>query len=308
MEGLPFRLLSHILYCTAFRNMMTITFLGGDARMSAAARLFAKDVSVRSFCLPAGAPNPQDDLFRALHMTDAVILPLPVTRDGIHPTAGAEHEGKIPPFSVLFSRAADETLFLGGNVPASVAATAVEMGVSLTDYYGSERLLLKNAAATAEAALAMAITALPVVLTGTPVGVIGSGRIARALIPLLRAAGAHVYVYARSAEGRRIAEEMGAAAFPIPEGRPLCLARGLRAVFSTVPAPLFDDAALSSLAEGTPLFDLGGGAVDRAAAARRGIPLPPSGALPGKFSPESAGQFLYDEILFILQEKRGTFL
>ncbi len=288
--------------------MMTITFLGGDARMSAAARLLAAHGSVRSFCLPAGAPAPQETLFDALHMTDAVVLPLPVTKNGTHPTAAPEYAEKIPSFSALFSRAADETLFLGGNIPPSLSSLATETGVRLLDYYGSEELLRKNAEATAEAALSMAIAALPVVLSGTPVAVIGAGRIARALIPLLRAAGAHVYVYARSVEGRRRAEELGAAAFPIVEGRPLCLARGIRVVFSTVPAPLFDDAALASLAEGTPLFDLGGGAVDPAAAARRGIPLPPSGALPGKFSPESAGRFLYDEILSILRETGGTFL
>ncbi len=287
---------------------MNITFIGGDARMHTVAHLFSREDTVRSFCLPKGAPSPVENLFDALHMTDVILLPLPATRDGMHPFCEDAYRDTIPTFGEIFSRAADETLVLGGHLTPAVKEEAEKHGLPIFDYYGSEVLLLKNAEATAEAALAMAITTLPVVLCGTPVAVIGGGRIARALIPLLRATGAHVYVYARNLAQRHAAEAMGAAAFPIPKDQPLCLAKGIRAVFSTVPAPLFDAAALSSIDEGVPLFDLGGGAVDREAAALRGIPLPPSGALPGRYSPESAGSFLYDEIKSILREKRGRFL
>ena len=287
---------------------MNITFIGGDARMRTVAQLFSEQDTVRSFCLPKGAPSPVDTLFDALHMTDVILLPLPATRDGIHPLCEEEYRDQIPAFAEIFSRAPDETAILGGHLSPAVTKEAERHGLPVFDYYGSERLLLKNAEATAEAALGMAISTLPVVLCGTPVAVIGGGRIARALIPLLRATGAHVYVYARDLAQRHAAEKMGAAAFPIPKDQPLCLAKGLRAVFSTVPARLFDADALSSLDRGVPLFDLGGDAVDREAAALYGIPLPPCGALPGRYSPESAGSFLYDEIQSILRAKRGRFL
>lgn len=287
---------------------MNITFIGGDARMRTVADLFSAHDSVRSFCLPKGAPSPVDTLFDALHMTDVILLPLPATRDNVHPLCEEEYRDSIPTLHEIFSRAPDETLVLGGHLPHTVKEEAQAYGLPIFDYYGSELLLEKNAEATAEAALGMAITTIPVVLRGTSVAVIGGGRIARALIPLLRACGAHVYVYARDLTQRLAAEEMGAAAFPILPDHPLRLARGLRAVFSTVPARLFDAATLSSLDRGVPLFDLGGDAVDREAAALYGIPLPPCGALPGRYAPESAGAFLYDEINSILREKRGRFM
>ena len=290
---------------------MNITFIGGDARMRTVAQLFSEQDTVRSFCLPKGAPSPVDTLFDALHMTDVILLPLPATRDGIHPLCEEEYRDQIPAFAEIFSRAPDETAILGGHLSPAVTKEAERHGLPVFDGardFEKTVAAVLNAAATAAAALGMAISTLPVVLCGTPVAVIGGGRIARALIPLLRATGAHVYVYARDLAQRHAAEKMGAAAFPIPKDQPLCLAKGLRAVFSTVPARLFDADALSSLDRGVPLFDLGGDAVDREAAALYGIPLPPCGALPGRYSPESAGSFLYDEIQSILRAKRGRFL
>ena len=79
----------------------------------------------------------------------------------------------------------------------------------------------------------------------------------------------------------------------------------VRAIFCTVPALLFDRAAVACIAKGTPFYDLGGGAIDREAATERGVLLPPSAGLPGKFFPESAGQYLFDEIQSVIFKKNS---
>ncbi|MBQ8352113.1 MAG: hypothetical protein IJY20_08765 [Clostridia bacterium] len=286
---------------------MKISLIGGDARMRTVARLLEiHGAAVRSLALPEGAPHPTEDLFSAVQGAEAIILPLPATRDGIYPTAGKGVA--VPRLSDIFSRAEDECLCLGGMLSPSLLTMAEAAGVETADYYQSETLLERNAALTAEAAVAMAVLDLPVSLAGTTVSVIGAGRIARHLVHLLRAFSAHVLLYARRAEARAQAALWGAEPYPIPEGEVLCMTQEVRAVFCTVPALLFPRDAIRSLAPGTPFYDLGGGGIDREAAAEHGIPLPPSAGLPGKVSPESAGKYLFDEIRSILFEKRGVCL
>lgn len=287
--------------------MTHITMLGGDARMVTVAHLLqAKGVSLCTYGLPPGTPGATSDLFHALTGARIVILPLPVTRDGNHPAA--QHPpADWPTFDTLFARLEDEALLLGGNVPPPLLEKAQANGVEFYDYYRSERLLRQNAHATAEAAVAMASLALPVVLAGTPLGVVGYGRIGRDITALLLAHGARVTVYARSEDARRAAAEAGARACPIPsEG---ILPEGnLRAVFHTAPARLWTRAALSHLAPGTLLYDLSGGSVDETAAEEGGILCPPGRGLPGRYAPESAGEYLCEAIGDEIRARRAISL
>lgn len=284
---------------------MKILLIGGDARMHTVARLLElHGAAVRCLALPAGAPHPTEDLFSATQGAEAIILPLPATRDGVYPTAQAGVT--VPRLSSVFSRAEDECLLLGGMLSPSLLAMAAEAGLEAADYYQSEALLEKNAALTAEAAVAMAALDLPVSLAGTTVSIIGAGRIARRLTHLLRALSANVLLYARNPAARQEAALWGATVYPITAGEVLRMPGGVRAVFCTVPAPIFDRAAVEALPCGIPFYDLGGGGIDREAASACGIPLPPSAGLPGRFSPESAGEYLFDEIRSILLEKRGV--
>lgn len=291
-----------------FHSIMThITLLGGDERMLAVAHLLqAKGASLRTYGLPPGAPGAVTSLFHALTGARIVILPLPVTRDGEHPVT--QHPpADWPTFDTLFARLEDEVLLLGGHISPALSEKARTAGVELCDYYRSERLLRQNARATAEAAVAMASLALPVVLADAPLGVVGYGRIGRDITALLLAHGARVTVYARSEDARRAAEEAGARACPIPpEG--LMPDGELRAVFHTAPARLFTRAALSRLAPGTLLYDLSGGSVDEAAAEEGGILCPPAGGLPGRYAPESAGRYLYEAVTDEIRARRGIAL
>ncbi len=286
---------------------MNISLIGGDARMRTVARLLEMHgAAVRCLFLPEGAPHPVYDLFSAVQGAEVILLPLPATRDGVFPTAGAGLP--VPRLSEILSRAEDECLLLGGMLSPALLTMAEAAGVESADYYQSERLLERNAALTAEAALAMAVLALPLSLAHATVCVIGAGRIARHLALLLRAFSARVLVYARSPGAREAAAAWGAEVRAIPPGEPLLLERGAHLVLCTVPAMLFDGTAIAAMEPGTVFYDLGGGAIDREAAAARGILLPPAAGLPGKISPESAGQYLFDEIQTILLEKRGVLL
>ncbi len=283
---------------------MKIAFIGGDGRMvHVARRLEKRGAEVVTLALSSDAPAPVQALSELMG-AGAIVLPLPVTRDGVRPTADSDL--CPPPFEEIFALAGKDIPLLGGAISPSLSARASEAGVRLVDYYLDEELLQKNAYTTAEAALAMAARDLPVNLRGARFGVVGSGRIARALCELLLAVGARVGVYARNSVALGTLAARGAVPHLFEKGLPPVLDGSARAVFSTVPTPLLDDAALENLAPKTPLYDLGGGGVCREAAKKWDLPTPDCAALPGKYSPESAADDLFEALLRTLAKEGVT--
>lgn len=283
---------------------MKITLIGGDARMQTVAALLDKSgAAVTTLGLAPDAPHPAVGLFSAVQGAEAVVLPLPASRDGVYPTANAP----VPTLREIFSRADDEALILGGALPPAVREAAAPHGLRLRDYYESERLLLENAALTAEAAVAMAALDMPRALLGAHTVILGGGRIAFALLPRLLALGARVTLLARRAEVRARAAAAGAEVADLPPDGPI-FPQNTAAVFSTVPARICGPASLATLSRGSYFYDLGGGALDPREAEACGILTPPAAGLPGKYSPVSAGELLYREICRILHEERGWVL
>ena len=158
--------------------------------------------------------------------------------------------------------------------------------------------------ASAEAAIALSVTEAPFVLDGCPVAIVGFGRIAGELLPRLLAFGARVTVFARSEEALARARSGGAETVRLT-GDGLLLPPDTRILFNTAPAPLLDAAALTPLAPDCLILDLAGGALDTHAADAKGIRHPNALGLPGRFSPESAGRAVFEEILFHIATKRG---
>ena len=266
--------------------------------------LHRRGAEVTTLGLSTDSPGRVEGLFSAMQGAEVVILPLPASRDGIYPTATRA----VPTLREIFSRADDEALFLGGAISAAVREAAAPHGLRLLDYYRGEKLLLQNAAATAEAAIGMAALDLPVMLSGAHVCILGGGRIAFALLSRLLALGARVTLLARRPEVREAASRMGAEVLPLSEHTPPVFSPDTAAVFSTVPQKICPRASLATLVPGTYFYDLGGGALDTEDGEACGLILPPSAGLPGKYSPVSAGEFLYEQILTIIHDERGMTL
>ena len=271
--------------------------------MAHSARLFEKNgASVRTLAL-AGGPAPVSDL-AALGRADLTVLPLPVTRDGVRPTGAAV---EVPPtFAEIFAALGAGALMFGGAIPPSLLAEADLAGVRLVDYYRDEELLRKNAYLTAEAAVAMATLDLPVSLRGARVAVLGSGRIARALCGILHTLGARIEIYARNPVSLAVLAAHGGEPHLFSDKLPLVLDGRVRAVFATVPAPVLDGTAVAFLAANTPIYDLWGGGVCSEEAKARGFALPDCRALPGRYSPESAADALFDTLLRLWKKEGGA--
>ncbi len=234
---------------------MKIALMPGDARQEHLGRLLA--LAGQEVCpyVPGGE-------------ADAWLFPLPT---GNHPA-------------------------LGTLKPGSLALTACAAGehplLRLRDYYDNEAVLLRNAAITAEGAVALAMERTDRTLAGSRVLILGGGRISQALAPRLRALGAEVTVYARSEAQRALAACLGCRTLEKLPEKP----EGYHILFNTVPAPLLPGAAEGAL--NIELASAPGGFRDSA-----GVVI--ARGLPGKTAPLSAAEALLRPILAIIREEES---
>ena len=231
---------------------MTIALLPGDARQRYLGELLAREGHrIVPYAPGAGA--------------DAWLFPLPT---GDHPA-------------------------LGELSPGSLALVGLAKGthpqLRLRDYFSSETVQLRNAAITAEGALALAVSHTERTLLGSRVLILGGGRISRALAPRLRALGAAVTVYARRPEERALAESRGCETLAVLPEKP----EGFHLLFNTVPFPVLPAAPDCPAIE---LASAPGGFRDPAG-------VIPAGGLPGKTAPLSAAEALLGPIRAILREE-----
>ena len=176
----------------------------------------------------------------------------------------------------------------------SLALTALAAGehprLRMRDYYQREEVLLRNAAITAEGAIALAMERSERTLLGSRVLILGGGRISQALVPRLRALGAEVTVYARRGDQRALAACLGCHTLEcLPESP-----EGYHIVFNTVPVPLLPRGAEGAL--NIELASAPGGFRDPA-----GVVI--ARGLPGKAAPLSAAEALLEPILSIIREE-----
>lgn len=238
-----------------------------------------------------------ESLAAACRDAAAILLPLPCSYDGVHlncPLTSRE----ILVSDILASAEADAMIF-AGKADAWQDSRVV-------DYYKREEFSVLNAIPTAEGALALVMSELPITVHGMRVGVLGFGRIGKTVASLFLAAGAEVTVFARSFGALAWAKAYGA--------RPMHLDRlpdavsDLDSIINTVPAMVLHEGILAKTRKDVLIVDLASkpGGVDMASASRLGRHAVSALSLPGKCSPDTAGKIISETILNILSEKGGA--
>lgn len=220
-----------------------------------------------------------DSPARAVEGADGVVLP--VVPDGTLPLP----DGALP-LTDLWPMLRPGTLVFGGKLPAAFPGRLRAM-----DYCASETVAVQNAVPTSEGAIQIAMERLPVTLHGSPVLVIGFGRIGKVLARQLRGLGAKVTVAARKAADRALAEAMG---YRSDETGVYGSGLDYVCIFNTVPAPVLSGAQLVRTGPDCLLLDLasGAGGVDFDACRTLGRQSIHALSLPGKAAPAAAGEII----------------
>ncbi len=228
----------------------------------------------------------------------AVILPLPVSADGVHVFAPYADGEKLK-LTEVFDALPPDTLLLGGNLDAAIKEIAKNNNIPLLDYFDCEELKIKNAVPTAEGAIEIAMRETPITLDGARTLVCGYGRIGKVLSALLKGLGATVYVSARRHDDIAYITVNGCKAVCYGSDNFFDALRKVDIVFNTVPAKILDKTVIEKLSSCCLIVDLasGKGGTDFDAAKKCGIKSIHALSLPGKVAPVTAGEIICDCVL-----------
>ena len=275
-----------------------IAVIGGDRRQG----VLAADLALRGYeCavfgldgVDIGGATRCACLEGALEGASAVVLPLPVSRDGKRVNA-PHYSGEIP-IERVDSLASPTALFLGGLIKQEDFE-----GRWIHDYYDKEELQLLNTIPTAEGAIAIAMEAMPTTVHGTNSLILGLGRVGKTLAIALMGLGARVSVATRNPKEKAVCKILGAEVVEYSDLKNKISSFGL--IFNTVPAVLLTNELLQSVQNTTPIIDLATHPGGVEASAAKGKNIIWALGLPGKVAPVTAGEYISKTVIGILEEE-----
>ena len=280
--------------------MKRIGVIGGDRRQALLADLLAAD----GFCVCTYGLGTWSDLEQPLAeavAADVVILPLPLCWQGGLLNCGGEEIRTQDLFAML----GPESLVLAGQVKPEQRQEAEVYGVNLQDYFLREEMTVANAAATAEAAIQVAMEHLDRTLLGTDCLVLGFGRIGKLLSFRLHGLGSRVAATARKPEDLAWIDAFGWRA--LETGRIGPELKRFPVVFNTIPSLIINKELLGRLPTGCLVIDLASvQGADAAAAAELGIRYIWARGLPGKLVPLTAAAAIHRAACAMIEEWEGA--
>lgn len=226
-----------------------------------------------------------------IYQSNVIILPIPSTTDGAT-LYSPMIETKIPLNSITNRISKNSIVFLGGENTLFNATKAKKVINLLSD----EVLTLKNAMATAEAALAIIIDNTNHTIFGSNVLVMGYGRIGKILTRYLISLNANVTVCARNEIARADAELFGAKTIGFDKLKDSVAKQQI--IINTIPTLILKKEELENTNSKVLIIDLASkpGGIDFFYAKHLGLRTIHALSLPGKFSPLTAAEFIEEVI------------
>ncbi|WP_407453405.1 dipicolinate synthase subunit DpsA, partial [Methanobrevibacter sp.] len=273
-------------------SVRNICFIGGDRRsISTALFLKSKGYDVSVIGLKSNEQLAEyTDLTNAISNSDAIVLPLPLTRDNVSVNAPLSNE--IYYLSDIIKL--KPQFIFGGIIKGEFKEQLKKAGIKHYDYYDSEYLTVKNAVLTAEAALSIAINETEGSIYGSKSIVIGYGRIGKQLSKYLKTLGSKVIATSRNEGTLATIEAEGL----IPLKTDNCFETCLDAdyIFNTVPFPVLNPSFFEKCSPDLMFLDLASNSgIDLAKAKLRNLKCGIYGGLPGKYSSKTAGIYVAEE-------------
>jgi len=263
-----------------------IIILGGDKRFEYVEQYLSEKGFEVSPC------RSETELLSEAENSKTVVLPLPVTRDGIYINMKSA-DPQISLKTLIRSLKKGDTV-TGGIVKPELKAALEEKGIAVFDYYDGE-MINENAVLTAKA--------LPSVFSENGIDfrnmrtvITGFGRTAKATADLLCAENCDFSVCARSESAEKQAREKGYD-FLYLDALPNRI-RDFRLVINTVPALILDEKVLAETDGDTVITDIASAPFgeDENTAKAFSVRLIRALSLPGKYFPRQAGVLIAERV------------
>ena len=297
------------------KKSLIFTVIGGDRRQATVTRkLLSLGHTVRIFGLGelsahlCGAEI-YSNVAKALQGCDILLLPLPVSRDNVN--VSFISSTNISSLNIretinLASKGGCKIL-LGGMLSDELIRLSEAQGIKAIDYYVSDALQKKNALPSAEGALMIAMEHTDITVKGMKALVCGYGRIGSCLCSILDALGATVCVAARGDRALCEASLCGYDTVRLGDsnGGSLAIAADSSdVIFNTVPSVIFSERVLNEINTKPLYIEIASspGGIDTSFGREKGLQIIFAPSLPGKYSPKTAGEYIFETISDILLE------
>jgi len=287
------------------KTKQKLLIVGGDERFISSAEKFSQDYETYAMGFTR-EQIPDENIhlceMESIPVCDVVILPVPVSIDGVH--VNAPFWEKSVPLEDLIPYFKKDAVIYGGKFNGTKKLFE-NAGFSVNDYANHEEFSIRNAVPTSEGALQILMKEMPITIDKSHILVLGFGRIGSYLAKILHALGANVTVVARKPEVLAKAEQMGCDAVnfdKLPE-----IISKMDAICNTVPVVVLNGDVLKKVNQGAVILDLASrptGGTDFTKANALGIKTIWALGLPAKVAPVTAGEIITQTII-TMQKERG---
>lgn len=270
---------------------------GGDKRIFYLAEYLKKQGNaVDAICVPGWEETQTIDEIFQMQAGAVLVLPVPVTRDGIMIT-GCENANIL--VADIAARLDASSLVCGGLLPDTIKDACREKDIPFYDYMKDDSVAIKNAVATAEGAIAEAFLMSEINIENSRCLVTGYGRCGSVLARKLVKAGADVTITARSVEACMKAEMDSCHTILLSKLAKSPELAAFDFCFNTIPSMVLDADILCHVKPDIVMIDIASmpGGMDFAYLDKRQIRYKHSLGIPGKYSPKTSGEILANAIL-----------
>lgn len=282
--------------------MYRILVVGGDKRNIYLAGILNRkifEVSVCGFDESVRFTNDitvADDIKKAASTSDVIVFGLPMSHDNI--TVNSPYSQKCIYIADIIGNAKKDAVITGGRVNAEIKE---KYKCDIWDYAKRDDFAYLNAVPTAEGAIEAAMQLSPCTIHGSLCMVTGFGRCAEVLALTLRAMGARVHVFARSAKDLSHAEALGFNSYHLAQLA--SLSKDYDMIFNSIPFGIFTSECIDNIKPSCIFTDIAsapGGISEDADKSKIKYNFLPG--LPSRYSPCTAAQIIEKVIMTIMRE------
>lgn len=272
---------------------MNILILGGDQRQVYAER-FLKELGYEVKLILDFETF--SEIRSHLITADVILLPLPVSRDGVNLNT-INKENAISLQEIILNLGESKTVF-GGMINSCFRNILNERGIKYIDYNEIESFQINNALLSAEGAIYYASSRYEKSINDSCVLVMGYGRIAKVLAYLLKMHGADVSVLLRSKKDMAWCKAQGLKVINLnkeaDELITILKSADYDLVFNTIPHQLFGGRLLYEPLKNSLIMDLASApfGIDIGLAKEKGLNYYLESSIPGRYAPISAGKII----------------
>ena len=283
------------------QTVNNLMIIGGDSRqVYMADYLENSGFNVQVYGLEKSDRHCIKDIKTKVKNSDAIIFPLPFTKDGKTIKSLLPVNETIDEILSFINK---NTIVFAGMINSSMETKLRNKELTYYDYFKREELTVKNTTPTVQGILKVIIDNIDYTIHSSKCAVFGYGRVAKNTADILSSIGADVTVCARKHGDLAGAEIKKIKGCMISDF--YLIANEYDIIINTVPALVIDKKILENLKSDCLIIDVASApyGTDFPAAHELGLNAIQCPSLPGKAAPKTAGRIIAETIMTILEEE-----